>query len=47
MGSRDRFATKYNLLMDLDSNRFTKLTDVDLDRKEQLLRYFLLICIQI
>ncbi len=40
MGSRDRFATKYNLLMDLDSNRFTKLTDVDLDRKEQLLRYF-------
>ncbi len=39
-GSKIRFATKYDLLMDLDSNKFTKTKDMDLDKKERFLRYF-------
>jgi hypothetical protein len=40
MGSKGQFATKYDLLMDLDSNRLTKVTGADLSRKEELLKYF-------
>ncbi len=39
-GSKIRFATKYDLLMDLDSNKFTKTKAMDLDKKERFLRYF-------
>ena len=40
IGSRGRFATKYDLLMDLDTNRSGRTINEDLTRKEELLRYF-------
>lgn len=40
MGSRGMFATKYNLLLNLDCDKIGEVTDKDLKNKEEVLRYF-------